>query len=83
MNGWAISIFNDGKIVEGVYHDSHLCGMGYELQSNGNTYVGQFKEGNKSGKGIFYWFSTAEMYEGDWLGGLPHGNGKYLNGDLY
>lgn len=23
------------------------------------------------------------MYTGDWLGGLPHGNGKYLSGDFY
>jgi hypothetical protein len=23
------------------------------------------------------------MYSGDWLGGLPHGNGKYLCGDYY
>jgi len=29
MNGWVISILNDGKIFEGVYHDSHPCGLGY------------------------------------------------------
>lgn len=43
LNGWGISILNDGKIFEGVYHDSQPCGTGYELQSNGNTYVGSFK----------------------------------------
>lgn len=83
MNGWGISIYNDGKIFEGVFHDSLPCGIGYELQPNGNTYVGGFKEGTKQGKGSFYWFSSGEMYTGDWMGGLPHGEGKYLSTDFY
>jgi hypothetical protein len=43
MNGWAISILNDGSIFEGVYHDSKPCGQGYQLQANGDTYLGTFK----------------------------------------
>lgn len=84
LNGWGISILDDGKIFEGVYHDSAPCGIGYELLANGNTYVGGFKSGTKVGKGTYYWFTSNEMYSGDWLGGLPHGKGKYLsNNDLY
>lgn len=49
MNGWSITIGNDGKIFEGVYHDSQPCGTGYQLHANGNTYIGAFKEGAKSG----------------------------------
>ena len=29
MNGWGVSIYNDGKIFEGVYHDNLPCGVGY------------------------------------------------------
>lgn len=55
--------------------------MGYELQSNGNTYIGTFKEGVKNGNGTYYWFTNNEIFTGEWHGGLPHGTGVYLSGD--
>jgi len=45
----SVSIFNDGMIFEGNYHDGKFCGLCYELQPNGNTFIGNFKDGVKSG----------------------------------
>lgn len=78
-----MSIFNNGNIFEGNYHNGKCCGMGYELQANGNTYIGTFKDGVKQGYGTFYWFTNQEIYIGEWHGGLPHGTGIYIGKDKY
>ena len=83
MNGAALSLFKSGAIFEGIYHDGHFCGLGYDLQPCGNTYVGQFRDGNKHGQGSYYWFSTQELYSGEWQTGLPHGYGTYQGQDKY
>jgi hypothetical protein len=54
-----VSLFSNGNIFEGSYHNGKSCGSGYELQANGNTYIGTFKEGVKQGYGTFYWFSNS------------------------
>jgi len=83
FNGLSVSIFENGSIFEGNYHNGNFCGVGLELQANGNTYIGSFKEGAKNGNGTFYWFSNSEIYSGEWLSGLPHGLGIYLAKDKY
>jgi len=69
----SVSIFNNGNIFEGNYHNGHFCGLGFELHANGNNFIGNFKEGTKHGFGTYYWFANNEIYAGEWLSGLPHG----------
>lgn len=73
----------DGSIFQGNYHDGNFCGLGYQLSAEGNTFIGNFKEGVKSGEGRYYWFTSEQMYHGEWLGGLPHGLGVYSSQDNY
>ena len=58
FNGLAVSILTNGGIFEGMYHNGKCCGLGYELQPNGNTFIGTFKEGLKQGHGTYYWFAN-------------------------
>lgn len=44
--------------------------------ANGDKYIGEWRDGEKSGKGIYY-FSHGDTYDGVWLGGMRHGYGKY------
>lgn len=44
------------------------------LDDKGRIYEGFFKDGERSGKGAFY-YSNGDRYEGEWLSGLPHGSG--------
>lgn len=64
---------------------------------NGNKYIGNFVDGNMTGKGIMYFVNkdvyaggdwVDAVYEGDFLNGIFHGNGimkyaRYANGDVY
>ncbi len=51
---------------------------------NGDTYEGNFENGNKSGYGILR-NSNGEVYEGEWLNNLKNGKGKYIfeSGEIY
>ena len=53
-------------------------------QSNGDKYVGNFKNGMQDGKGTFTWANGA-VYEGSWRNNKRDGRGvyKWSNGDVY
>lgn len=59
-------------------------GFGKYLYSNGDVYVGEFKEGKITGKGKFTW-SNGEYYEGSFVLNKRWGYGKDVmeNGDVY
>ena len=42
---------------------------------NGETYEGEYAEGNRSGTGV-YRYKTGEKYEGEWIKNRKHGIGK-------
>lgn len=44
---------------------------------NNDIFEGQFKDGLKNGRGIYYWASSGDVYEGDWLNGKRTGRGLY------
>ena len=46
----------------------------------GDTYVGEYVNGEKQGKGIFTWLDGSK-YVGDFLHGKKHGNGTYTRRD--
>lgn len=43
-----------------------MNGKAQIVYSNGDKYDGDFKDGEKSGKGV-YKYSTGDIYEGEWL----------------
>lgn len=51
---------------------------------DGNTYAGEIKNSNMTGKGKFTW-ANGNVYEGDFVNGERTGKGKYYftNGDFY
>ena len=76
------SILYTGEFVNGKKQ-----GYGEETipHTNGNDrYVGQFHEGRRHGKGIFY-FSNGGKYEGELVRGQFNGDGSFEspNGDRY
>jgi hypothetical protein len=52
--------------------------------SDGNIYEGEFKDGNRNGKGKMI-FSNGDIYEGEFKDGIENGKGKkiFSNGDIY
>jgi hypothetical protein len=65
---------------EGNWEDNFQSGFGTHIWLEGSTenkllrnrYIGYWKEGQRSGKGIFY-YSNGSMYEGEWFENLKHG----------
>lgn len=47
-----------------------------EYLDTGDIYIGEFNEGEITGKGLYKW-NTGEQYEGNFIKGIKHGNGKY------
>lgn len=60
-------------------------GGGHLIDVNGDEYLGQFKDGKKSGHGKIIYAATGNFYEGDWINDLPHGKGKLTeaSGNVY
>jgi hypothetical protein len=59
-------------------------GFGTYKYKNGDTYVGEWLDGNPQGKGTFL-TNDGDKYEGDFTKGKPNGKGtrEYKNGDKY
>ena len=79
---------------EGNFKDDVLHGYGIEFTTFGAKqgidkqgikiptiiYKGEWKNGNKSGKGIFTW-NSGNIYEGNWINGKRTGNGVMAMSD--
>jgi len=55
-------------------------GYGAETYPDGSSYEGQFKNGQRSGLGVYY-FTNGRIYEGEWACGVREGRGveRYEN----
>lgn len=53
-------------------------GTGTYTMSDGGRYVGQFQNGEITGKGNCY-YEDGSWYQGDWLKGYPHGKGVMVS----
>ena len=77
--------FNNGKIWNGKRYDSEKNliyelkdgkGNVEEVDDDGITYVGQYLNGEKNGKGKEYDYDDDLQYEGEYLNGKRNGKGK-------
>jgi hypothetical protein len=60
-----------------------MDGQGTYLEASGSRYVGQFRNGTYSGKGVIE-YCDGNWYKGDFLSGYRHGQGELKwNGDHY
>ena len=56
-----------------------LNGQGTRIYSNGDKYVGQWKEGSRHGQGTFF-FSNGSKYVGQWKDNGANGKGTFFFG---
>ena len=59
-------------------------GFGANTYANGKTYVGEWKDDKKDGKGTFTWNSGShkgDVYVGEFKDGKFNGYGKWTNAD--
>lgn len=59
-------VFRNGKLVNGI-----------QRWSNGDQYIGEFKEGQRNGRGKFIW-KNGTTYEGQFINDEIHGLGSKL-----
>ena len=74
----------DGMMDEDEHGEANYNGYGIFTWPNGDTYMGDWARGIRSGRGIFRSASGKE-YVGHWQGGLRHGWGvlTHANGEVY
>lgn len=56
-----------------------MNGKGVFKWPNGNVYTGTYCNDIKEGYGEFKWGDQGSKYKGNWLNGLQHGEGVYIN----
>ena len=73
-----------GSVFAGCIKGNCENGFGTYNWSNGDKYVGEWKNGKRYGKGKLTW-SDGVTYEGEWKNNKMHGKGTYIwkNGDKY
>lgn len=45
---------------------------------SGNYYIGEFRDGLKSGQGVMHWVTRNEKYDGEWKSDKPEGLGTHV-----
>ncbi len=48
------------------------------LSRSGDVYEGEWYQNKRHGKGTMYWYSTNEIYCGEWEFGFQDGHGKHI-----
>ena len=58
-----------------------MSGRGTFTEKSGSYYIGRFLNGDYNGYGIYFWFNTKDIYEGEWSNGIRNGQGKFTSSD--
>lgn len=76
--------FNKFQYKETVPQNLDFVTIGPVVNAKGDVYVGQWRNGQRWGKGEFYW-KEGNYYIGMWDKGQPGGYGRmiYRNGNMY
>ncbi len=72
---------NNPTVKTGCISGNCRNGIGVRLNEAGQKYVGYFRRGQPSGKGVCY-YPNGQRYDGQWKNGLRHGNGTLFKGDV-
>lgn len=72
--------YKDGSSYDGGLVEGNLSGTGTMKLANGESYVGDFKDGKREGNGKYNWESGAS-YDGAWAGDQMSGTGTYSYAD--
>lgn len=51
--GMGVCVYENKRIYEGFWLNDKRQGRGFEIFSNGSTYIGDYKEGKVTGKGLY------------------------------
>ncbi len=70
-------LYASGRRYEGYWQDDLRHKRGYERYANHNTYIGEFSKGKANGHGVYRWWSTGEVYDGQWEKGIRQGKGFF------
>ena len=62
---------------EGAWRDDKACGHGKATYPNGDIYVGDWLDDERSGWGLYTVASCKDVYEGAWEADRIHGKGRY------
>ncbi|KAF2160742.1 hypothetical protein M409DRAFT_70271 [Zasmidium cellare ATCC 36951] len=69
---WLGQAYYEGHFNEhGAFH-----GGGHHIATNGDEYLGEFRDGEYSGYGKLIYALTGNIYEGEFKNGRPEGRGK-------
>lgn len=61
-DGKGICVYENSRLFEGVWKNDKRQ-EGYEIFSNGNTYLGEYNDGKVSGRGLYVW-TNHDTYNG-------------------
>eukprot|EP00483_Globobulimina_turgida_P000005 UN00005 len=51
------------------------------MYANGDTFEGEFMDGKKNGKGVYFWKDLQATYDGEWSMDTRKGDGKFTYSD--
>ena len=73
---------SEGRVsYEGMWRKGKYHGHGKLVYAQGDTYEGDWKEGLRSGVGLYYNAEEDTSYNGNWVEDEKHGRGKLLQKD--
>eukprot|EP01083_Nonionella_stella_P192000 710133_1 len=77
------SIHYEGEEEASEYYTKD--GKAKVTYANGDTFEGELTDGQKNGKGIYFWKELNATYDGEWIMSIRKGHGKttYSDGSKY
>jgi len=75
--------WNNGYEYEGDFNGFCLNGKGKLINSEGDSYEGDFVNNLFHGNGIYKYSKSHDVYEGEFQYGMKKGKGKYIAQDKY
>ena len=72
--------FHDGRKYNGDWKHNTMDGIGKFSWDDDTKYNGEYKNNVREGNGVYSF--GANLYDGHWVNGIPHGDGTLLNDGL-
>ena len=80
FNGKGKFYFHDGRKYNGEWKNNTMDGIGKFSWDDDTQYNGEYKNNIREGNGVYSF--GANLYDGHWVNGMPHGEGTLLNDGL-